>query len=159
MIQLWLMPQPDWFHGLHLLARWSTPHWGKEAHTFLNQHLPKRWIGRSEDADDVYSGPPKSLDLKPCDFVWCYVKDTHIHRVYILSTPKTIEELKLRICNADAPVNEHMLQNVCREMEYCLDVVRVNKGSHISDAHKGSFLGVRPPKALDFFRLIIVQSV
>ncbi|GFX54676.1 hypothetical protein TNCV_3632331 [Trichonephila clavipes] len=32
----------------------APPHWGTEVHTFLNQHLPKRWIGRSRDADDVF---------------------------------------------------------------------------------------------------------
>ncbi|GFV06414.1 hypothetical protein TNCV_2947371 [Trichonephila clavipes] len=34
--------------------------------------------------------------------------------------PKTIEELKVRICNAS--MTAQMLQNVCREMEYRLDV-------------------------------------
>ncbi|GBN39214.1 hypothetical protein AVEN_24069-1 [Araneus ventricosus] len=60
-------------------------------------------------------------------FLWGYVKD----RVYVPPMPKTIEELKVRICNALASVTEQMLQNVWREMDYRLDVVRVTKGCHI----------------------------
>ncbi|GBM24765.1 hypothetical protein AVEN_245025-1 [Araneus ventricosus] len=60
-------------------------------------------------------------------FLWGYVKD----RVYVPPMPKTIEELKVRICNALASVTEQMLQNAWREMDYRLDVVRVTKGCHI----------------------------
>ncbi|GBM10426.1 hypothetical protein AVEN_263342-1 [Araneus ventricosus] len=60
-------------------------------------------------------------------FLWGYVKD----RVYVPLMPKTIEELKVRVCNALSSVTEQMLQNVWREMNYRLDVVRVTKGSHI----------------------------
>ncbi|GFR12724.1 uncharacterized protein TNCT_461201 [Trichonephila clavata] len=38
-------------------------------HIFLNQHLPKHWIGQSGDADDVFcSWPLRLLDLTLCDF-------------------------------------------------------------------------------------------
>ncbi|GBL83059.1 hypothetical protein AVEN_165291-1 [Araneus ventricosus] len=89
----------------------------------------ERWIGRSGEADDVFcSWPPRSPDLTPCDFfLWGYVKD----RVYVPRMSKTIEELKVCICNVLASVTEQMLQNVWREMDYRLDVVRVTKGSHI----------------------------
>ncbi|GBN40757.1 hypothetical protein AVEN_182366-1 [Araneus ventricosus] len=91
---------------LYVKRRWSEA----EAYAFLNQHLPKRWIGRSGDADDVFcSWPPRSPDLTPCDFfLWGSVKD----RVCVPPMPKTIEELKVRICNALASVTEQMLQNV-----------------------------------------------
>ncbi|GBM55313.1 hypothetical protein AVEN_23557-1 [Araneus ventricosus] len=56
-----------------------------------------------------------------------YVKD----RVYVPPMPKIIEELQVRICNALASATEQMLQNVWREMDYRLDVVRVTEGSHI----------------------------
>ncbi|KAF8795797.1 hypothetical protein HNY73_000256 [Argiope bruennichi] len=57
---------------------WSSP-------TFLNQHLPKRWIGRTGDVDDVFcSWPP---DLTPYDFyLWGYGKDrVDVHVVCTLS--------------------------------------------------------------------------
>ncbi|GFY26395.1 uncharacterized protein TNCV_25921 [Trichonephila clavipes] len=76
-------------------ARWSNPPPGDGGSTFLNQHLPKHWIGRSGDADDVLcSWPPRSPDFTPCDFLWGYV----------LTIPKTIEELKVRIWNTLASV-------------------------------------------------------
>ena len=107
----------------------APPHWGTEVRTLLNQHLSKRWIGLRGAADDVFcSWPPRSPDLTPCDFyLWGYVKD----RVYVLPMPKTIAEVKVRICNALASVTAQMLQNVWREMDYRLDYVRVIKGSHI----------------------------
>ncbi len=40
-------------------------------------------------------------------------------------------QLKVCICNALASATEQMLQNVWREIIYCLDVVRVTQGSHI----------------------------
>ncbi|GBO00905.1 hypothetical protein AVEN_155400-1 [Araneus ventricosus] len=53
--------------------------------------------------------------LDTCNiFLWDYVKD----RVYVPPMPKTIEELKVRICYALASVTEQMLQNVLREMDY-----------------------------------------
>ncbi|GBM20447.1 hypothetical protein AVEN_243142-1 [Araneus ventricosus] len=70
---------------------------------------------RSGDDDDLFCfWPPRSPDLTPCDlFIWCYGKD----RMHVPPMPKTIEELKVRICNALASVTEQMLQNVWREMD------------------------------------------
>ncbi|GBM10111.1 hypothetical protein AVEN_92930-1 [Araneus ventricosus] len=130
MIEVWLMPQLDSDSTDYIFQQdGAPPHWSTEVRTFLNQRLPKRWIGRSGDADDDFcSWPPRSPDLTPCDFfLWGYLKD----RVYVPPMPKTIEELKVRICNAFASVTEQMLQNVWREMDYRLDIVHVTKGSHI----------------------------
>ncbi|GBO27919.1 hypothetical protein AVEN_91553-1 [Araneus ventricosus] len=130
MFEVWLMSQLDFDSTDYIFQQdGAPPHWSTEVRTFLNQHLPKCWIGQSGDVDDVFcSWPPRSPDLTPCYFfLWGYVKD----RVYVPPMPKTIEELKVRICNALASVTEQMLQNVWREMDYRLDVVRVNKRSHI----------------------------
>ncbi|GBN98703.1 hypothetical protein AVEN_204542-1 [Araneus ventricosus] len=93
MLEVWLMPQLD-FDSMDYIFQQdgAPPRWSTEVRTFLNQHLPKRWIGRSGDADDVFcSWPLRSLDLTPCNFfLWGYVKD----RVYVPPMPKTIEELK-----------------------------------------------------------------
>ncbi|GBM15819.1 hypothetical protein AVEN_262966-1 [Araneus ventricosus] len=129
-IEVWLMPQLHSVSTDYIFQQdGAPPHWSTEVRSFLNQHLPKLWIGRSGDVDDVFcSWPLRSPDLTPCDFfLWGYVKD----RVYVPPMPKTIEELKVCICNALASVTEQMLQNVWREMDYRLYVVRVTKGSHI----------------------------
>ncbi|GFR30071.1 uncharacterized protein TNCT_192201 [Trichonephila clavata] len=52
------------------------------------------------------------------------------HRVFVLPLPKTVEELKVRICNTLASATAQMLLNIGHEMEYHLDVVRVTKRSH-----------------------------
>ncbi|GBM13500.1 hypothetical protein AVEN_249937-1 [Araneus ventricosus] len=103
------------------------PHWSTEVRTFLNQHLPKRWIGRCRQCLLLLATEISGLDTLRFFFLWGYVKD----RVYMPPMPKTIEEIKVCICNALASVTEQMLQNVWREMDYRLDVVRVTKGSHI----------------------------
>ncbi|GBO20425.1 hypothetical protein AVEN_196227-2, partial [Araneus ventricosus] len=93
MLEVWLMPQLDSDSTDYIFQQdGAPPHWSTEVRTFLNQHLPKRWIGRNGDADDVFcSWPPRSPDLTPCDFfLWGYVKD----RVYVSPMPKTIEEFK-----------------------------------------------------------------
>ncbi|KFM82053.1 hypothetical protein X975_03897, partial [Stegodyphus mimosarum] len=111
MLEAWLMPQLDSDSPDYIFQQdEATPHWSTEVCTFLNQHLPKRWIGRSGAADDVfYSWPPRSPDLTPCDFfLWDYVKN----RVFVPPMPKTNEELKVCVCNVLASVTEQMLQNV-----------------------------------------------
>ncbi|KFM67975.1 hypothetical protein X975_26303, partial [Stegodyphus mimosarum] len=60
-------------------------------------------------------------------FLWGYVKD----RVFVPPMPKTIEELKVCICNALSSVTEQVLQNVWCEIGHRLDVVHVTKRSHI----------------------------
>ncbi|GBO33616.1 hypothetical protein AVEN_64562-1 [Araneus ventricosus] len=130
MLEVWLMPQLDSDSTDYIFQQdGAPPHWNMEVRTFLKQHLPKCWIGQSGDADDVFcSWPLRSPDLTPCDFfIWSYVKD----RVYVPPMPKTMEELKVHICNVLALVTEQMLQNVWREMDYRLDVVCVTSGSHI----------------------------
>ncbi|GFQ69545.1 uncharacterized protein TNCT_643511 [Trichonephila clavata] len=55
MLQLWLRPQPHSDSTDCIFQQVGVPpHWGTEVHTFFNQHLPKRWIGRSGDAENVF---------------------------------------------------------------------------------------------------------
>nr|GBN04803.1 hypothetical protein AVEN_49300-1 [Araneus ventricosus] len=70
MLEVWLMPQLDSDSTDYIFQQdGAPPHWSTEVRTFLYQHLPKRWIDRSGDADDVFcSWPPRSPDLTPCDF-------------------------------------------------------------------------------------------
>ncbi|GBO24293.1 hypothetical protein AVEN_26366-1 [Araneus ventricosus] len=70
LLEVWFMPQLDSDSTDYIfLQDGAPPHWSTEVRTFLNQHLPKRRIGRSGDADDVFcSWPPISPNLTPCDF-------------------------------------------------------------------------------------------
>jgi len=62
----------------------APPHWHLAVRTFLNEHLPNRWIGRAGQNDQVFcKWPPRSADLTVCDFfLWVYMKDslcTYLH--------------------------------------------------------------------------------
>ncbi|GFR21938.1 hypothetical protein TNCT_400231 [Trichonephila clavata] len=68
----------------------------------------------------IENGKFHAKSFLPCSILWVYGKD---HKtLFVLLEPKTIEELEASICIALATVTVQMLQNVCREMEYCLDV-------------------------------------
>ena len=59
-------------------------------------------------------------------FLWGYVKD----RVY--RTPVSdVETLQSRIIDVLATVNEEMLKNTWREIEYRLDILRATNGAHV----------------------------
>ena len=50
----------------------------------------------------------------------------------MFSTPvPDITNLKARITDAFATITEHMLENMWRETDYRLDVLRVTKGAHV----------------------------
>ncbi|GFU12998.1 transposable element Tcb1 transposase [Trichonephila clavipes] len=73
----------QWFlqeDSMLLFSKWRTPtlgYVGGVVRTFFNHHLPKRWIGRSGYADDVFcSKSPKPPDHEI--FLWGYVKDREI---------------------------------------------------------------------------------
>ena len=64
----------------------------------------------------------------PCDFfLWGYVKD----QVYVPPLPASIPELKARIRTAIETITTDMLQTVCNELDYRVDVCRITKGAHI----------------------------
>ena len=71
--------------------------------------------------------PPRSPDITPLDFfLWGYVKD----RVY--RTPvRDVETLQSRIIEVLDTVNEEMLENSWREIEYRLDILRATNGAHV----------------------------
>ena len=72
--------------------------------------------------------PPRSPDATPCDFfLWGYVKD----QVYVPPFPASILELKVRIRTAIETITADMLQTVCNELDYHVDVCRITNGAHI----------------------------
>ena len=87
MLTNWLIPQLAAERHDYLFQQdGAPPHWHIAVRTFLNEHLPIRWIGRARQNDQVFcKWPPRSADLTDCDsFLWGYVKD----RVYVISTTR-----------------------------------------------------------------------
>jgi hypothetical protein len=67
-------------------------------------------------------------DATPRDFfLWGYIKD----QVYISPLPASIPELKVQIRTAIETITVDMLQTVCNELDYHVDVCRITKGAHI----------------------------
>ena len=81
------------------------------------------WIGR----DGPIPWPPRSPDITPLDFfLWGYVKDI-VYRTKI----RDITDLKQKITDVIATIDEAMLQRIWQEIEYHLDVLRATNGAHI----------------------------
>jgi len=89
----------------------------------LDATFPNRWIGR----DGLTLWPPRSPDITPLDFfLWRYVKD----KMFLTPVPD-ITNWKARITDAFATITEDMLENMWRETDYQLDVLRATKGAHV----------------------------
>lgn len=70
----------------------------------------------------------RSTYLTACDFfLWRFVKGL----VYVPPLPKDVDELKARITEAVATIDNAVLQRVWQELDYWLDVCRVTSGAHI----------------------------
>ena len=75
----------------------------------------------------------RSLDLTPCDFfLWVYVKGL----VCVLPLPREVDDLKTRITEALATIDNAMLGRVWQELDYHLDVCRVTRTAHIEHLQK-----------------------
>ncbi|PNF14515.1 hypothetical protein B7P43_G15641 [Cryptotermes secundus] len=76
-------------------------------HCYLNNELGHHWTGRvGEDDVVLFTWPPRSPDLMPCDFfLWGYIKD----RVYVPPLPRTLVELRERIYAAVMTIDRMML--------------------------------------------------
>jgi hypothetical protein len=70
---------------------------------------------------------PRSPDITPLDFfLWGHIKSI------VFRTPVNgLDELKTRIQNAISTIPADMLQRICQELEYRLDVIRATNGAHI----------------------------
>ena len=124
MLKHYVVPQLEEFQPRVVFQQdGAPPHWGLIVRDFLNETFPNRWIGRNGPTP----WPPRSPDITPLDFfLWGYVKD----RVY--RTPvRDVETLESRIIEVLATVNEEMLENTWREIEYRLDILRATNGAHV----------------------------
>jgi len=70
-----------------------------------------------------------TLQMQPhvISFYGGYVKD----QVYVPPLPASIPQLKVRIRTAIETITADMLQTVCNELDYRVDVCRITKGAHI----------------------------
>lgn len=130
MLAHWLIPQLEEQAGNFIFQQdGAPPHWHLSVRRYLNDNYPHRWIGRHSSADKApHRWPPRSPDLTPCDFfLWGHVKNS----VYVPHVPTNLEELRSRITASIRSVTSEMLQNVWREFDYRLDVVRAAQGGHI----------------------------
>ena len=118
MLTNWLIPQLAAERRDYLFQQDGAPlHWHLAVCTFLNEHLPNRWIGHAGKNDQVFcKWPTRSPDLTVCVFfLWGYVKN----RVYVPPLPATMS------------VTPDMLQRVWSKLDYHIDVCRVTRGGHI----------------------------
>ena len=124
MLKHYVVPQLEEFQPRVVFQQdGAPPHWGLIVRDFLNETFPNRWIGRNGPTP----WPPRSPDITPLDFFLLgYVKD----RVY--RTPvRDVKTLQSRIIEVLAIVNEEMLENTWREIEYRLDTLRATNGAHV----------------------------
>jgi hypothetical protein len=90
---------------------------------FIDETFPDRWIGRGGQIP----WPPHSPDITPLYFfLWSYVKDI-VYRTKV----RDITNLKQRITDAIATIDESMLQRTWQEIEYHFDVLRATNGASI----------------------------
>jgi hypothetical protein len=125
MLREWLMPQlqedtPDLIYQ----QGGAPPHFHNEVRPYLDERLRNRWIGR----EGPMERPPGSPDLTPMDFFsWRFVKDSACVR----PLPTALYELKTRIRQACANIDQAILHNVWQQVEYRFHVAPATRGAHI----------------------------
>jgi hypothetical protein len=119
-LELWVMPQLLQDRPNVVFQRdGAPPHIHNDVRSFLNRHLPKRWIGRGGGGST--SWPLRSPDLTSLDFSqWGFVTN----EVYAPPVPITPKNLKDRMQTAVAKSDQPLLQNVWHEVEYRLVFAR-----------------------------------
>lgn len=98
-------------------------HYHNDVRDFLNEQFPGSWIGRG----GPIAWPARSPDLTPLDFfAWGFIKDI-VYQVRVQS----LRELRRRIVAAVERITPEMLNNVWRDIDYRLDLLRATYGDHI----------------------------
>ena len=71
MLQNWLMDEliANEHEDFSYQQDGAPPHWNLTVQAYLNDNLPRRWIGHASGEDNVMlKWPPRSPDLTPCHF-------------------------------------------------------------------------------------------
>ena len=125
-LEQWLLPQLPENQNYVFQQDGCSAHFHNEIRLYLNNMLPRRWLGRaSEDDKHLLLWSPGSPDLTPCDFfLWGYIKD----RVYVLPMPCDIADVRERIIAAVNTIDRPMLIRVWQELAYRVNVCRVTCG-------------------------------
>ncbi|GBN20138.1 hypothetical protein AVEN_227201-1 [Araneus ventricosus] len=118
----------------------APPHWKLKVREVLNNVIPNHWIGRAGTNDKVtFPLLPDHWTLPQVNFFLLgFVKN----KVYVPPLPRNLEDLRTCIGNALKLVTPDMLKRVWEEMDYCLDIVCLTRGSHIEhlQCHKIKYL-------------------
>jgi hypothetical protein len=108
----------------HLQQDGAPPHCHGDVTRYLNQTPLGRWIGRG----GPIPWPPLSPHLTPLYISsWGFVKDN----TYVPPISVDLQQLRHRFVNAIALGRCHFLNKLWDELEYCLDVCRITRTSHI----------------------------
>ena len=129
MLQNWLMDELIANeHEVFIYQQDSAPpHWMLTVRYYLNDNLPRRWIGRASGEDNVML-KCLHVHLTPGDFfLWGYMKTL----VYVSPLPENVNELKQRITIALERVIQNMLHRVWEELDYQIDLCRATGDAHI----------------------------
>jgi hypothetical protein len=89
----------------------ALPHFHREIRRFLNEHLPRRWIGLSIQTIDLplEEWSPRSPNVTPCDFfLWEYFKNL----VFVPILPRNVKNMKESILSAVSTIDGDMLQRI-----------------------------------------------
>lgn len=81
-------------------------HYSVLVRNWLNENFPNKWIGRGGPFD----WPPRSPDLTPLDFFFW----GHLKNLVYLTPVNNINDLRNRIMESAATVNENTLRSVTR---------------------------------------------
>ena len=106
----------------------APPHCKLTMRAYLNDNLPRRWIGRASGEDNVIlKWLPRLPDLTPAIFSLGICKDLGLCSPLLAN----VNELKQRITLALETVTQDMLHRVWEELDYRLDLCRVTGDAHI----------------------------
>ena len=122
MLELYVAPQLEEFQPWIIFQQdGAPPNWDSDVSRFSNATFPSRWIG----GDGPTPWPPRPPDITPLTSFYGGMLKTKCfqHQFQILQI------WRQEITDTFATITEDMLENMCREIDYRLDVLRATKGA------------------------------
>ena len=125
--------------GVNMREMWfqqdgATAHMARVLMEVVPGMFPQHVISRFSDV----SWPPRSPDLSICDFLFFFLFFSFFGGGYLKSRvytnrPRTIEELKLSICQEIAALPQEMLEHAMQDFEERLRMCVRQEGRHLTD--------------------------